>query len=172
MLITDNHIFFYTNFLSNFHKTSFVWEAFGEKHTFFCTEQAFMWAKAMYFNDKTTAQKILQEKEDPLKCKRLGRLVSNYDDKKWDLVREDMMFQVNLCKYQQDDEMQKLILDPQFEGKTFVEASPTDMIWGCGYGLAADVEALDNEEYWTGRNLLGKVLTDVRATVAHDKAAS
>ena len=122
MLITDKHIFFYTNFLSNFHKTSFVWEAFGQKHTFFCTEQAFMWAKAMYFNDKTTAEKILQEKEDPLKCKRLGRLVSNYDDKKWDLVREDMMFQVNLCKYQQDDEMQKLILNPQFEGKTFVEA--------------------------------------------------
>ena len=83
-----------------------------------------------------------------------------------------MTFQVNLCKYQQDDEMQKLILDPQFEGKTFVEASPTDMIWGCGYGLATDVEALDNEEYWTGRNLLGKVLTDVRATVAHDKATS
>ena len=67
--------------------------------------------------------------------------------------------------------MQKLILDPQFEGKTFVEASPTDRIWGCGYGLATDVEALDNEEYWTGRNLLDKVLTDVRATVAHDKAA-
>ena len=71
MLITDKHIFFYTNFLSNFYKTSFVLEAFGEKHTFFCTEQAFMWAKAMYFNDKVTAQKILQEKEDPIEVQAL-----------------------------------------------------------------------------------------------------
>ena len=55
MKITDKHVFFYVEWPSNFKRTKFVWEAFGETHEFFYTEQAFMWAKAMYFNDKATA---------------------------------------------------------------------------------------------------------------------
>ena len=51
--ITDKYAFFYTEWPSNFMKTSFIWEAFGEKHKFFCTEQAFIWAKAKYFNDES-----------------------------------------------------------------------------------------------------------------------
>lgn len=74
--ITDKHAFFYTEWPSNFYHTQFTWEAFGEKHEFFCTEQAFMWAKAMYFNDKETAVKILAEKTSPMLCKQLGRLVT------------------------------------------------------------------------------------------------
>lgn len=60
MKITDKHIFFYTEWTSNFAKTKFIWEAFGEKHEFFCTEQAFMWAKAMYFNSLAEAKEILK----------------------------------------------------------------------------------------------------------------
>ena len=58
MKITDKYIFFYTEWPSNFKSTSFEWEAFGEKHKFFCTEQAFMWAKAKYFGDKDIADRI------------------------------------------------------------------------------------------------------------------
>lgn len=171
MLITDTHIFFYTNWLSNFADTNFTWEAFGEKHEFFCTEQAFMWAKAMYFNDKKAAAEILAPKSSgntPMRCKQCGRWVENYDDKKWSLVRFDIMYQANLAKYTQDRELQGKLLDPRFDGKTFVEASPTDRIWGIGLGLNQNQTFIDDEKNWAGQNLLGKAITAVRKTIIHD----
>ena len=47
--LTDKHAFFYTEWPSNFWRTKFTWKAFGEEHEFFCTEHAFMWAKAKIF---------------------------------------------------------------------------------------------------------------------------
>jgi ribA/ribD-fused uncharacterized protein len=171
MKITDKHIFFYTEWPSNFAKTKFTWEAFGEKHEFFCTEQAFMWAKAMYFNSPEEAKEILKteaEGNTPMWCKQCGRWVKNYDDKKWDLVRYSFMYEVNLCKYQQDKRLQEKLIDPKFDGKTFVEASPTDRIWGIGLG--ENDPNIDDETNWKGKNLLGKAITAVRKTIISDKA--
>lgn len=171
MKITDKHIFFYTEWPSNFAKTKFTWEAFGEKHEFFCTEQAFMWAKAMYFNSPDEAKEILKteaEGNTPMKSKLLGRQVKNYDDKKWDLVRFSFMYEVNLCKYQQDKRLQEKLLDSKFDNKLFVEASPTDRIWGIG--LCENDPNIDDETNWKGTNLLGEVITAVRKTIISDKA--
>jgi ribA/ribD-fused uncharacterized protein len=170
MKITDKHIFFYVEWPSNFAKTKFTWEAFGEKHEFFCTEQAFMWAKAMYFNSPEEANEILKPESEgntPMWCKQCGRWVKNYDDKKWDLVRYSFMYEVNLCKYQQDKKLQEVLLDPLFDGKTFVEASPTDCIWGIGLG--ENDPNIDDENNWRGKNLLGRAITEVRKTIIHDK---
>ena len=163
---TDKFAFFYTEWPSNFAKTSFTWEAFGEKPTFFCTEQAFMWAKAKYFGDETSSLKIIAEQKSPMACKQLGRLVENYDDKKWSLVRYSFMHDVNYEKYKQDLELRAKLLNPQFDNKTFVEASPTDRIWGVG--LAQDDPKIEDERNWRGQNLLGKVITQVRAEIIHD----
>lgn len=164
---TDKYAFFYTEWPSNFAKTHFKWSAFSEEHEFFCTEQAFMWAKAKFFNDEDTAKKILAEEVDPMVCKSLGRQVKNYDDAKWNAVRYDYMLKVNIEKYLQDELLQKKILDSKFDGKTFVEASPTDRIWGCGLSVS-DPKIL-NEKNWTGRNLLGKVITEVRKNILSSK---
>ena len=157
--LTDKHAFFYTEWPSNFWRTKFTWKAFGEEHEFFCTEQAFMWAKAKYFGDNDSAAKIL-EADDPLKCKQLGRLVKGYDDKQWSLVKYSFMRDVNFEKYSQDIKLKEKLLDSAFDGKEFVEASPTDRIWGIGF---AQVDAPDDESQWLGQNLLGKVITQVRA---------
>ena len=170
MKITDKHVFFYVEWPSNFKRTKFVWEAFGETHEFFCTEQAFMWAKAMYFADKKAAAEILKseaEGNSAMWCKQCGRWVENYDDKKWDLVRYSFMYEVNFCKYKQDKELQAKLLDPKFDEKTFVEASPTDKIWGIGRG--ENYPDIDDETKWLGRNLLGKAITAVRKTIIHDR---
>ena len=167
--ITDKHAFFYTEWPSNFKDTSFTWEAFGESHHFFCTEQAFMWAKAKYFGDEETAKEILKPKSEgnnPMWCKQCGRWVNGYDDAEWNLVRYSFMLEVNMCKYTQDKKLQAKLLDPQFDGKLFVEASPTDKIWGIGF---AQNEAPDDESLWKGQNLLGQVVTNVRKTIIHDK---
>lgn len=161
MKLTDKYAFFYTEWPSNFCKTSFVWEAFGEKHRFFCTEQAFMWAKAKHFRDEETAEKILAEETDPLTCKYLGRMVKNYDDSAWEKVRYDMMLKPNIERFWQDEILRKKIIDPKFDGLTFVEASPIDRIWGIGRGM--NDPKIDDERNWRGRNLLGKVITEARA---------
>lgn len=162
--LTDKHAFFYTEWPSNFRRTKFTWKAFGEENKFFCTEQAFMWAKAKYFGDNDSAAKIL-EADDPMKCKNLGRLVKNYDDKQWNLVRYSFMHDCNYEKYIQDTELKEKLLDPAFDGKDFVEASPTDRNWGIGF---CQVDAPDDESKWLGKNLLGKVITQVRAEILHD----
>lgn len=169
MKITENLVLFYTEWPSNFYKTKFVWEAFGEKHEFFCTEQAFMWAKAKYFNDVDAAKEILKSQEDgntPMWCKQCGRWVKNYDDKKWSLVRYDFMYQVNLEKYRQNKTLQAKLIDSKFDNKLFVEASPTDRIWGIGLAESQE-EALDFTK-WHGTNLLGQVITNVRKTILTD----
>lgn len=168
--ITDKYAFFYTEWPSNFKDTSFTWKAFGESHHFFCTEQAFMWAKAKYFGDEETAKEILKLKSEgnnPMWCKQCGRWVKGYDDEKWSLARYSFMLEVNMCKYTQDKKLQAKLLDPQFDGKFFVEASPTDFIWGCG--LAQQDPKIIDEKNWTGKNLLGQVITNVRKTIIHDK---
>ena len=162
---TDKFAFFYTEWPSNFWRTQFTWKAFGEKPTFFCTEQAFMWAKAKYFGDSASAEKILKA-DNPMKCKQLGRLVKGYDDKQWSLVRYSFMHDCNYEKYNQDIELKFKLFNKQFDGKTFVEASPTDCIWGVG--LAQVDPKILNEKNWKGQNLLGKTITQVRKELLHD----
>jgi ribA/ribD-fused uncharacterized protein len=69
------------------------------------------------------------------------------------------MVDANLYKYSQNEELKELLLNPELEGKHYVEASPLDKIWGIGVG---ETEALDDESNWRGQNLLGKALDEVR----------
>lgn len=170
--VTNTHVFFYKKWLSNFGKCKFRWRYpyllpnaldLGEQE-FFCTEQAFMWAKALYFRDFECAEKILAQKESPMACKNLGRQVKNYDDKEWNNVRYDIMMRVNLAKYQQNKDLCKKLFNPDFWHKTFVEASPIDCIWGVGLDLSDD--KIVDPKNWKGQNLLGKALTDVRDSIS------
>jgi len=160
---TDKYAFFYTEWPSNFAKAAFDWEYAGEKHRFFCTEQAFMWAKAMTFGDVSAAAKILAA-DTPSLCKAYGREVENYVEGAWEAVRYGIMRDVNVEKYRQNPELLGRLTDPAFDGKTFVEASPTDRIWGVG--LAQDDPAIEDERNWRGRNLLGKAITEARAILS------
>ena len=158
--VTDKYVLFYGNFLSNFAKCKFTWEYMGESHEFFCTEQAFMWAKARLFNDPVMSKAILAEKDDPMECKHCGRWVQGYDDAKWAEVRYNIMRDVNFAKYSQYEPFRNKILNPEFDGKTFVEASPSDGIWGIKMSIKE--KGVLDERNWNGQNLLGKAITEVR----------
>ena len=158
--VTDKYVFFYGSFLSNFTRCSFTWEYMDERHEFFCTEQAFMWAKAKFFGDSITAKRILDVIGDPMECKKLGRLVKNYDDEKWAEVRYNVMRDANFSRFSQCTYHYNKILSPEFDGKTFVEASPIDGIWGIKMSIKE--KGVLDERNWKGQNLLGKALTEVR----------
>lgn len=143
--------FFYNGMFSNFFTCKIKYK--GKE--FRNSEQAFMWCKAMFFNDTQTAQEIL-ETTTPWDAKALGRKVKPYDNAKWDAVRFDYMYEVCLAKFSQNERLKKELL--LYEN--YVEASPTDKIWGIG--LAEYDLRIDDPKNWQGLNLLGKVLDKVR----------
>ena len=91
MRITDNYVFFWKDWPSNYQKTK-IWPNQDEAPLmyFTSTEQAFMYDKAIYFHDYETADLILNE-DNPDKCRKLGRTVKGYNDKEWDEVRYDVV---------------------------------------------------------------------------------
>ena len=167
MRITDNYVFFWKDWLSNYQKTKFWPDAEESPMMYFTsTEQAFMYAKALFFRDYEIADLILNT-DNPDRCRKLGRSIKGYDDKEWDKVRYDVFYKYNLMKYTQDEKLQKMLLDPKFDGKVFVEASPYDQIWGIGIG--EEVENIEDLEYKWGRNLLGKIITNIRNRIKQNK---
>ena len=167
MRITDNYVFFGKDWLSNYQKTKFWPDPEMPPMMYFTsTEQAFMYAKAKFFRDYEIADLILNS-DNPDRCRKLGRSIKGYDDKEWDKVRYEVFYKYNLMKYTQDEKLQKMLLDPKFDGKVFVEASPYDKIWGIGIG--EDVDNIEDLEYKWGRNLLGKIITNIRNRIKKGK---
>lgn len=121
---------------------------------FTSSEQAMMWEKALYFGDMVSADKILKT-SDPKIQKALGRSISNFNAERWDVVKFQLVKEINRCKFQQNTKL--FVTLKKHQGITLVEASPFDRIWGIGY---SEDDALNNIDNW-GENLLGKLLTEL-----------
>ena len=167
MIVTDTHVYFYTNVFSNWYSTQDIKSQFTDNITGLTwnnTEEAFMFYKAFFFCDTETMDKICfhsNNKYHPLGVKDLGRLVKKYDDKAWGCVRFGYMVYVNYLKFSQNADFKKLLLDTG--DRILVEASPVDKIWGVG--LEEKDDLILNEKNWKGQNLLGKALMEVRSKI-------
>lgn len=128
----------------------------GNKFT--TSEQMFMWKKAMYFGDSTTASLILLAKT-PAKAKALGRQVINYDDEAWKNYRGIAMMSAVYEKFAQSESLRELLVNT--DDYFLVEATKNDKIWGVG--LDVDDDRLYDTENWQGLNLLGSCLMTVRS---------
>lgn len=157
--ITDKHVFFWGGNLSNWADCEFNAEYEGKVYTFHNSEQYFMFVKAKVFGDEETALEILVNGSDPKMAKTLGRKVKNYDDKKWNEIRYQVMVDACYYKFTQSKKLKEELLSKRYEGKGFVEGSPIDKIWGIGIYWK---DATDDESTWKGQNLLGKALNEVR----------
>jgi hypothetical protein len=124
---------------------------------FSCVEQFFMYCKARLFSDTVVADKIL-EASHPREHKRLGRLVSGFDQARWDVMAMTYMRLGNREKFAQNPGPLAVLL--RSAGTVIVEASPSDKLWGAG--LAADDPRILDPGLWPGRNLAGKNLMDLR----------
>jgi hypothetical protein len=153
MVETESLILFLRGWQSNFSPSPF--EADGI--SFRQVEQYFMYQKAKFFGDEHSMQLIL-EATTAHQARELGQLIKPFNDT-WFAVRYQVMLQGNLHKYQQNPDY--LLKLQQTGCKILAEANPIDRIWGIG--LAEDDPLAQNPEYWTGRNLLGLCLMDVRS---------
>lgn len=168
MRVTDKYVFFWGGELSNFHPCSIEFTYGGREIKCISSEQFFMFWKAVTFNDHETAELILKA-ENPKEAKKLGRKVKDFNDDTWNLKKEDVMRVALYKKFMQNKELKDFLLNPEFDNKTFVEASPYDKIWGVGMG--EDDPLIDDERNWKGQNLLGKWLTWVREVIKIETSA-
>jgi hypothetical protein len=116
-----------------------------------------MHQKAILFNDLDNASLILNS-DEPKEQKNLGRNVKNFCQEKWDEVADEVVFNANLAKYSQNENLKKLLLDTG--DKIIVECSPYDSIWGNGLNISDTLKT--PKEEWKGTNRLGKAIMRVR----------
>lgn len=153
---TETHIYFWTNWMSNWTPSNLKIYYDGELFT--NSEQIFMYIKAKFFGDEDKAKEIVKLGSNPAIAKKLGREVSGYDEEAWSTSRFDAMYAAVKAKFESDRVLTKQLMET--DTKTLVEASPVDIIWGVGIHEKDD--AILDENNWKGQNLLGKVLMKVR----------
>jgi len=125
--------------------------------TYNCCEQYMMAEKARLFDDKDMLAKIMSLK-DPREQKKCGRKVKNFDQAKWEAVARDVVYKANYAKFSQNEDCLDTLAENR--GKTIVEASPYDKIWGIG--LSKDDPRANDRSQWLGTNWLGEAIMQVR----------
>ena len=143
-------------YLSNWYKSEFI----AEGKTFSSMEQYMMYKKAMTFDDKEIAAKILKT-EDVAQIKALGREVHNYNDTVWNGVRQIIVYKGLLEKFSQNSELRKELKDTN--DSILAECAVKDRIWGIGLSMT-DPDRF-NMSKWKGPNLLGFTLMQIRSNL-------
>lgn len=155
MKVTPKFIFFFSenDIYSNFYPIEFEHEG----HLFSSSEQAVMYRKAKLFGANTIADEILKT-QSPNEAKRLGRSRKiPFQEDVWIKNRERIYYEVLFDKFK-EPRLNKLLIETK--NRILVEASPYDEIWGVG--LSVDNPLINYPQQWPGKNLLGKVLMEVR----------
>lgn len=140
-------------YLSNWYLSEFNID--GVKYS--SMEQYMMYQKAVCFNDKDIAEKILQT-NNVGKIKALGREVKNYNDTVWNGLRQVIVYDGLLEKFRQNSELKDKLLSTNAD--ILAECAVMDKIWGIGLSMN-DEQRFDMYK-WRGQNLLGFTLMRVR----------
>lgn len=140
-------------YLSNFYPSVFT----IDEIEFTSVEQYFQYEKTKMFKDLFCMEKIMRAKT--LKQQKyLGNHCQDYDEDKWRSSRILVMKTGLMAKFQQNADLQQKLLATR--GFYLAESSATDKVWGIGLG-SDDVNAR-NPSKWSGQNLLGILLMEVR----------
>lgn len=142
---------------SQFHASRFSVE--GREYV--CAEQYMHAEKARLFGDDAMAARIMRS-DSPHEHKMMGARVNGFDSETWDARKAAIVTAGNLAKFEQNAGLRRRLLDTG--DAILAEANPKDFIWGIG--LAIEDPAAQDPANWQGQNLLGKVLMQVRQTLA------
>ena len=140
-------------FLSNWYLSDF--SVNGTDFT--SMEQYMMYQKAVCFLDENIAEQILAT-NDVAQIKQLGRLVAGYDDQYWNGVRQIIVYEGLIAKFEQNDTLREEL--KATKDAVLAECAVKDQIWGIGLSMH-DPNRL-NPKLWKGQNLLGFALMMVR----------
>lgn len=141
---------------SNFYRSTPAFEYAGQQFT--NSEAAFMYGKALLFQDEHEAKNILANRDKPMMCKTAGRRIAGYVDAVWAAERYQVMLAVLTEKFKAPALRSYLV---ETGSLLIIEASPYDRIWGNGL-WPNDPRNGDLASTWPGQNLLGLALMEVR----------
>ena len=155
---TEKFIFFFTekDWLSQWYPSKLIVHGI----TFPTAEHFMMYRKAMTFEDFKSAEKVLKAKT-PKDAKAIGRKVKNFTPDYWDTIKESVVIQGSIQKFNQNLELKNRLLSTG--NKVLVEASPYDKVWGIGISQYHLDAVYPN--HWRGQNLLGKCLMEARSII-------
>lgn len=122
-----------------------------------------MHRKAVTFGDTETAAAILAT-DNVGKIKALGRCVRNYDDTRWNGIRQIVVYKGLLEKFRQNPHLKAQLLATA--PHTLAECAMQDKIWGIG--MTMHDECRFEPELWEGQNLLGFTLMMVREDLSKE----
>jgi len=140
-------------YLSNWYPSLFT----VDDIMFSSAEQYIMYQKCIMFGDTASAQKVLAT-DDPQKQQTIGRAAQGYIDGVWAGMRQMVAIRALHAKFSQNPDLKDKLLATG--DAILVECAKSDKQWACGIGL------YDNQRFdaknWTGKNLLGFALMEVR----------
>lgn len=164
---TDKYAYFFQNTpLSNWWTSTPAIPYDG--HRFTSSEALFMYLKAKGMGDDESALKIVEadndtsltEKKRFALVKKLGRQCK-FNEATYLEMREEWMRTALTAKLKVDAAFKDVLMAQEFYGLTFVEAAPKDKVWGIATSATKKVLE-EGETSWKGKNLLGKLLTQLR----------
>jgi len=125
---------------------------------FNCPEKWMMQQKCIVFGQLEFAEKIMQM-EDPKAMKRAAQIrgIPSFNQSIWDRHSYRIVHERNMHKLAQNLELYVVLKGTV--GTTLVEASPFDIVWGCG--CREQEPAVQQRKTWRGLNWLGEILTQV-----------
>lgn len=104
-------------------------------------------------------------KLNPSTIRDLGRKIPNFLQEVWDQHRFAIVSEGSYLKFSQNKDLKEKLLATG--NRELVEASPTDRIWGIGFGARY---ASANRSEW-GLNLLGKALMEARERLLEEESS-
>lgn len=127
-------------------------------HRFASVGQYLVHAKAMTFGDEATAMRVFAL-DDPSYLRNLSRQVTPFDEGRWAGSRVGLAREALRAKFEQDEGLAAFL---RATGDATIGAClGDDALWGTGVAAGSPDAAMPLA--WSGRNLLGRLLEEVRA---------
>ena len=146
-------------YLSNWYASPFDLDG----NHFSSVEQYIMYRKCMIFGDKDSAKAVLATDDTALQ-QDIGRKASGYIGSVWAGMRQMVVYRGLMAKFSQNEDLKQKLLET---GDAYlVECAGSDKIWACGIRLNDDRRF--DAANWTGNNILGFALMEVRHELRED----
>jgi ribA/ribD-fused uncharacterized protein len=121
-------------------------------------EQYIQSSKAQLFDDDSTHARIMQT-SNPYDIKQLGKEVKDFVQQRWEQEARKVATDGCMAKFSQNGHL--LVLEALIKtGHRIIGEASKDTFWGVGKSLSD--ETILESDAWTGQNLLGEILMNVR----------